>query len=147
MREPPLLFSAPSLFDLTASHWFLCPRCLRLRRSMRANLNLWLADCILGSKGVSIFPFNLSVTDSPGRGTNAHGCRAYVCGPTSDVFTPATPPLVQSPASSIPSAASISSFDLDDGEWTTPAPNVVARGVYNAKAFEYVESTSPYTLV
>ena len=91
--------------------------------------------------------------------------------PMSDVFTPATPPLVQSPASSISSAASIASFDLDDGERTiqvmdisdplpqkfsgdldawfdsaAPGPNVAVRGVYNAKAFEYVELANPYTL-
>jgi len=91
--------------------------------------------------------------------------------PMTDVLTPATPPLVQSPASSISSAASIASFDSDDGERTiqvvdisepptqkfpgnldawfdsaAPAPDVVVRGVYNAKAFEYVELANSYPL-
>ena len=38
--------------------------------------------------------------------------------PMSGALTPATPPLVRSPASSISSAASIASFDLDDGGGT-----------------------------
>jgi len=88
-----------------------------------------------------------------------------------DVLTPATPPLVQSPASSISSAASITSFDLDDGERTiqvadiseplpkkfpgnldawfdsaAPAPGVATCGVYDAKAFEYVELANSYPL-
>jgi len=91
--------------------------------------------------------------------------------PMSDALTPATPPLVQSPASSISSAASIASFDSDDGERTiqvadinepplqkfpgnldtwfdsaAPAPDVVVSGVYNAKAFEYVELANSYHL-
>jgi len=90
--------------------------------------------------------------------------------PMSDVFTPATPPLVQSPASSI-STTSIASFDSDDGERTiqvadigeplsqklsgsldawfdsaTPGPDVAVCGVYNAKAFEYVDLANPYPL-
>ena len=89
--------------------------------------------------------------------------------PMTDVLTPATPPLVQSPASSISSAASIASFDSDDGERTiqvadineplqqkpsgnldawfdsaAPAPDVAVCGVYNAKAFEYVELANSY---
>jgi len=88
-----------------------------------------------------------------------------------DVLTPATPPLVQSPASSISSAASIISFDLDDGERTiqvvdiseplpqkfpgnldawfdsaAPAPGIAVCGVYSAKAFEYVELANSYPL-
>lgn len=91
--------------------------------------------------------------------------------PRTDVLTPATPPLVQSPASSISSAASIASFDLDDGERTiqvtdigepprqkfsgnldawfdsaAPAQDVSVRGVYNAKAFEFVELANSYHL-
>ena len=38
--------------------------------------------------------------------------------PTSDIFTLVIPPPVQSPVSSISSAASIGSFDLDDSEST-----------------------------
>ena len=89
--------------------------------------------------------------------------------PRTDVLTPATPPLVRSPASSISSAASIASFDSDDGERTiqvadiseplqqkppgnldawfdsdAPAPNVAVCGVYNAKAFGYFELASSY---
>ena len=88
---------------------------------------------------------------------------------TSDIFTLVTPLLVQSPASSISSATSISSFDLDDGErmilvadigdplpqrfsrnlaaWfdsVAPASNVAAHDVYNAKVFEYVELANFY---
>jgi hypothetical protein len=84
--------------------------------------------------------------------------------PVSDVLTPATPPLVQSPAFSISSTASIASFDSDDSERTiqvadiseplhrkfsgnldawfdsaAPAPGVAVRGLYSAKAFEYVD--------
>ena len=91
--------------------------------------------------------------------------------PMSDVLTPATPPLVQSPTSSISSTASIGSFDSDDGERTiqvadvsepppekfsgnldawfdsaAPASNPALRGVYNAKAFEYVELANSYPL-
>ena len=91
--------------------------------------------------------------------------------PVSDVLTPATPPLVQSPAFSISSAASIASFDSDDSDRTiqvadineplprkfsgnldawfdsaAPAPGVVVRGVYSAKAFEYVDLANPYLL-
>jgi len=91
--------------------------------------------------------------------------------PIPDVLTPATPPLVQSPASSISSAASVTSFDLDDGERTiqvtdiseplpqkfsgdlgawfdtaAPAPGVAVCGVYSAKAFEYVELANSYPL-
>ena len=90
--------------------------------------------------------------------------------PLSDLFTPATPPLVQSPASSI-SAASIASFESDDSERTiqvadiseplprkfsgnldawfdsaAPAPGVVVRGAYGAKTFEYVDLANPYPL-
>jgi len=88
--------------------------------------------------------------------------------PTIDVLTPATPPLVQSPASSISSAASIASFDLDGkrtiqmmdiseplqqkpsgnlDKWfdsAAPAPNVAVCGVYNVKVFEYVELANSY---
>ena len=88
--------------------------------------------------------------------------------PMTDVLTPATPPLVQSPASSISSAASTASFDSDDertiqmtdiskplqqkpsrnlDEWfdsAAPAPDVAVCGVYNAKAFEYVELANSY---
>ena len=89
--------------------------------------------------------------------------------PTSDVLTRATPPLVQSPASSISSAAYITSSYSDDGERTiqvtdiseplpqkftgdldawfdcvAPAPDVVVCGVYNVKVFEYVEPANPY---
>ena len=91
--------------------------------------------------------------------------------PMTDVLTPATPPLVQSPASSISSAASIASFDSDDGDRTiqvadiseplqqkpsgsldawfdsaAPAPDVAVCGVYNAKAFEYFELANSYHL-
>ena len=91
--------------------------------------------------------------------------------PMTDVLTPATPSLVQSPASSISSAASIGSFDSDDGERTVqvadiseplqqkfpgnldawfdsaaPIPDVAVCGVYNAKAFEYVELANSYHL-
>jgi len=91
--------------------------------------------------------------------------------PMSDVLTPSTPPLVRSPASSISSAASIASFDLDDGEKTiqvadiseplprkfsgnlgawfdsaAPAPDVAVCGVDSAKAFEYVELANSYPL-
>ena len=91
--------------------------------------------------------------------------------PMTEVLTPATPPLVQSPASSISSAASIASFDSDDGERTiqvadvseplhqkisgnldawfdsaAPPPNVAVCGVYNTKAFEYVELANCYHL-
>ena len=80
---------------------------------------------------------------------------------TSDVLTPATPPLVQSPASSISSAAerTIQVTDISDplpqkfsgnlDAWfdsAAPAPNVAVHGVYNVKAFEYVELANPYTL-
>ena len=44
--------------------------------------------------------------------------------PMTDVFTPATPPLVQSPASSIFSAASIASFNSDDGERTIQVADI-----------------------
>lgn len=89
--------------------------------------------------------------------------------PMTDILTPATPPLVQSPASSVSSAASIASFDSDDGGRTiqvadiskplpgqypgnldawfdsaAPAQGVAVRGVYNAKAFEYVDLANPY---
>ena len=91
--------------------------------------------------------------------------------PVPDVLTPATPPLVQSPASSISSVASMASFDLDDSERTiqvadiseplpqkfsgnldawfdlaAPAPGIAVRGVYSAKAFEYVELANSYPL-
>jgi hypothetical protein len=91
--------------------------------------------------------------------------------PMSDVFTPATPPLVQSPASSISSTASLASFDSDDGERTiqvadiseplpqkfsgnldawfdsaAPAPGVAVRSVYDVKAFGYVELVDSYPL-
>ena len=91
--------------------------------------------------------------------------------PMSDVLTPATPPLVQSPASSISSAASIASFDSDDGERTiqvadvneplpqkfpgnldawfdsaAPVQDVAVCGSYNLKAFEYVELANSYPL-
>ena len=91
--------------------------------------------------------------------------------PMSDVLTPATPPLVQSPASSISSAASIASFDSDDNERTiqvadvseplprkfsgnldawfdsaAPAQGLAMRGMYSAKAFEYVDLGNPYPL-
>ena len=79
---------------------------------MRANLNLWLADCILRSERISICPLDIFVADSPGR------VAVERMSVAPNVFTPATPPLVQSPASSISSATSISSFDLDDGERT-----------------------------
>jgi hypothetical protein len=90
---------------------------------------------------------------------------------TSDVLTPATPPLAQSPASSISSTASIASFDSEDSERTiqvadiseplpskfsenldawfdsaAPAQGVAVRGVYNAKAFEFVDLANPYPL-
>ena len=91
--------------------------------------------------------------------------------PMSNTLTPATPPLVQSPASSISSMASITSFDSDDGDRTiqvagigkplrqkspgnldawpdpaAPAPDVTTRGARNAKAFEYVEPANSYHL-
>ena len=91
--------------------------------------------------------------------------------PMTDVLTPATPPLVQSPASSISSAASFASFDSDDGERTiqvadvseplqqkvsgnldawfdsaAPPPDIAVCGVYNTKAFEYVELANSYHL-
>jgi hypothetical protein len=89
----------------------------------------------------------------------------------SDVLTPATPPLVQSPASSIFSTASIASFDSDDGERTiqvvdineplprkfsgnldawfdsaAPAPVVAVGDMYGAKPFEYVDLANSYPL-
>ena len=91
--------------------------------------------------------------------------------PMDEILTPATPSLVQSPASSISSAASIASFDSDDGERTiqvadiseplrqkftgnldawfdsaAPASDVVVCGVYGTKAFEYVELANSYHL-
>ena len=91
--------------------------------------------------------------------------------PMSNALTPATPPLVQSPASSVSSTASITSFDSDDGDRTiqvadiseplrqkfpgnldawfdsaAPAPDVAICGVCNAKAFEYVELANSYHL-
>ena len=91
--------------------------------------------------------------------------------PMRDILTPATPPLVQSPASSVSSAASLSSFDSDDGDRTiqvadiseppsqkfsgnldawfdlaAPTPGVVVCSAYNAKAFGYVELANPYPL-
>ena len=91
--------------------------------------------------------------------------------PMSNALTPATPPLVQSPASSISSTASMTSFDSDDGDRTiqvadigeplrqkfpgnldawfdsaAPAPDVAICGVCNVKAFEYVELANSYHL-
>ena len=91
--------------------------------------------------------------------------------PMSDALVPATPPLVQSPASSISSTASITSFDSDDGDrtiqvadisepprqkfpgnldtWFDPAaltPDIAICGVCNTKAFEYVELANSYHL-
>lgn len=88
--------------------------------------------------------------------------------PMTDILTPATPPLVQSPASSVSSAASIASFDSDDigrtiqvadiskplpGQYpgnldawfdsAAPAQGVAVRGGCNAKAFEYVDLANP----
>ena len=96
-------------------------------------------------------------------------CRS--AAPISDVLTPATPPLVQSPAFSISSTASIASFDSDDSERTiqvadiseplprkfpenldawfdsaAPAQGVAVHGVYNAKAFEFVDLANPFPL-
>ena len=94
---------------------------------------------------------------------------AVECTPVaqmSDVLTPATPPLVQSPASSISSAGSIASFDSDDGERTIQIADVnvpprkfsgnldawfdfaapTVRGTYNVKAFEYVDLANPYPI-
>lgn len=61
-----------------------------------------------------------------------------------DIFTPATPPLVRSPASPISPAVSITSFDLEKFsgdanarfDSAAPAPHVTVHGVYSAKAFD-----------
>lgn len=89
--------------------------------------------------------------------------------PMTDVLTPATPPLVQSPTSSISSASSIASFDSDYNERTiqvadiseplprkfsgnldawfdsaAPMRDVAVHGIYNAKTFEYVDLANAY---
>jgi len=89
--------------------------------------------------------------------------------PMTDVLTSATSPPVQSPASSISSAAYIASFDSHDGERTiqvtdiseppqqkpsgnldewfdsaAPASDIAVCGVYNAKAFECAEPANSY---
>ena len=63
--------------------------------------------------------------------------------PMSGIFTPATPPLLQSSASSISSAASITSFYLDDGEGTTRAMNVSDPLPQNSPGIWTTQPTTP----